>query len=107
MQQLRVPHYNIDATYKDLREFLAGCESPDLEAIHVMCKELYRKSKLHFDVMEEYESQLVGIPKKHNHTRAEIYLEYIDAIRYKVDYRVLQTLYERMVSSCSAYRELI
>lgn len=100
VEQLRVPQKDIDITYKDFSDFREEYRTPSMDEINKTCEELYRRSKGNVDLMHEFERQLAELPKKHYRKRAEIFLKYIDTVKDKVDYRVLQALYERLVAAC-------
>lgn len=100
MEQLKVPHHDIDATYAELCELHENHRSPVVDDIVAKCNMLYHTSKEILAHVQQCEQQLTEIPATHHHKRAEAYLKYIDSVKSKLNYRALQGLYERLVAAC-------
>lgn len=62
--------------------------------------EKYSKAKEHLELMLPFENQLIELKTNDHHKRIEIYDKYIEECKNIGDEKIVQVLYERMVTDC-------
>ncbi|XP_031626863.1 squamous cell carcinoma antigen recognized by T-cells 3-like [Contarinia nasturtii] len=95
--ELSIPLAGIQEAYAEFCEFVDKYnEEVEWEKIN----ETYHKSKDNLYEILTFEQQLVDLDDKEHHKRASIYLDYIDKCKSFKSDRMVQILYERMVTAC-------
>lgn len=95
--ELSLPLAGIQETYAEFNEFVEKHnEEVDWEKIN----ESYHKAKDNLYTMLKFEEELVSLDDKEHHKRAAVYTDYIEKSKTFLNYRMVQILYERMVTAC-------
>lgn len=95
--ELSLPLAGIQEVYSEFCEF---CDKNNLDVDWEKLNETYHKSKDNLYVLLKFEGDLVALDDKEHHKRASIYLEYIEKCKTFSNDRLVQILYERMVTAC-------
>lgn len=95
--ELSLPLAGIQETYTEFCEF---CDKSNQEIDWEPINEAYHKAKDNLFTMLQFEEELVSLEDKEHHKRASVYLEYIDKCKLFLNVRMVQVLYERMVTAC-------
>lgn len=95
--ELSLPLAGIQEAYTEFCEFV---DKYNEEVNWAQINESYHKAKDNLYVMLKFEGELVALDEKEHHKRASVYLEYIDQCKCFLNDRMIQILYERMVTAC-------
>lgn len=95
--ELSLPLAGIQETYTEFCEFV---DKYNVDVDWAKINETYHKSKDNLYVMLKFEEDLVSLDEKEHHKRASTFLEYIEKCKAFLDDRMVQILYERMVTAC-------
>lgn len=95
-----MPLSGIQEAYTEFCEFCDQysnlCGDVDWQTIN----ESFHKSKDNLNTMLAFEEKLVLLDEKHHHSRAATYIEYIEKCKTFLNERMVQVLYERMITAC-------
>lgn len=95
--ELSLPLAGIQDTYTVFCEFV---DKHDLTVDWEKINETYHKAKENLLVMLKFEEELVSLDEKEHHKRAAIYSDYIEKCKTFLPDRMVQILYERLVTAC-------
>lgn len=95
--ELSLPLAGIQEVYSEFCEFVDKYNAEvDWEKIN----ESYHKAKDNLCTMLKFEEELVSLDDKEHHKRVSVYTEYIEKTKTFLNDRMIQVLYERMVTAC-------
>lgn len=99
-RELSIPLKDIEETYI---EFKVLCEKQGDKFTDIDWKKIdekYQKVKDQLAIMLPFENQLNKLGNRDHKQRMETYEKYINECKNIIDERIIQTLYERMVTDC-------
>lgn len=98
---MEIPHIEM---YKTRAAYIAFREKNPIYTREIPHEEIQKQSinmTLKFNAVEKHEGLLAAIDSEHHRDRLAAYQKYIAfAKELKLNYRSIQTLYERLVTSC-------
>lgn len=96
MYELSLPLTGIEDAYNEFCEKFIESTEISWESVN----EKYHKAQEYLYVTLQFENQLVMQDDKHYQEKAAVFAEYIDKCKSFLNSKMLQVLYERMVSTC-------
>lgn len=98
-KELQIPLYNMEESYIEFK-VLYQKNQTEIQLNWDDIDKKYNRAKEQLKIMLPYEKELLELDSKFHQERISLYKRYINNVRKNLDEKLIQILYERMVTEC-------